>query len=586
MANNYEDHSPTSVFGFQRNSISEDACKLHVLSTLSYHLNESSKVLRDLKLTEIKDFVNYVLSDSVLPNATDNKTKNDQIGLLLDQIDLNRNGKISFKELANFLYPAPGIRELGWLVKLVREGFIMELSKLKKVITSSSSDSDILDAMIRLANNIQAKVKNPLARALDMETFRAILESLKILESKAEVDCIIKAIDNNNDKRISEQELKGFLFPEPPENFVSLLEAKFIQMNTGVGPIVDDVIDEKEGTDDINSLANTFGQLLLAENGSESDTATTMFAALDFDGDGHLSMEEMKEVLLNFFLDLKQKDIEKAAREIRDILLQHLTHKEGGLIALAKYEEFLLADDSSLSPDVKAAKQLVASKLQLSTLSASGLAQVEETIKSADKDQDGFLLPSIVLDNLQQLLTDRCRQEEDASGKYALLFRHIDEDKNGTIEKKELLEFLRSLAPVPTPSIVRPFEQVERLVREKILERIGLAPATSSVSGEETDKKPTVADTSDFSLNAKFKDFLESIPENQNGLFRGDKCVNVKNIFVLVAIKQALCSLQIPELGDYPQLTTDEVSSLLKDMDKNDDSGLTLLELRSWLTRG
>ena len=112
------------------------------------HLNEykgltndtfSKKVLRDLKLTEIKDFVNYVLSDSVLPNATDNKTKNDQIGLLLDQIDLNRyfgsvinniqkilnltnrNGKISFKELANFLYPAPGIRELGWLVKLVRE---------------------------------------------------------------------------------------------------------------------------------------------------------------------------------------------------------------------------------------------------------------------------------------------------------------------------------------------------------------------------------------------------------------------------------------------------------------------------------
>lgn len=45
-----------------------------------------------------------------------------------------------------------------------------------------------------------------------------------------QVDCIIKAIDNNNDKRISEQELKGFLFPEPPENFVSLLEAKFIQV--------------------------------------------------------------------------------------------------------------------------------------------------------------------------------------------------------------------------------------------------------------------------------------------------------------------------------------------------------------------
>ena len=133
------------------------------------------------------------------------------------------------------------------------------------------------------------------------------------------------------------------------------------------------MIDEKGGTEDINSLANTFGQLLLAENGSESDTATTMFAALDSgspyllyllhcmlyccfitrttytqlrsdilfffinyaDGDGHLSMEEMKDVLLNFFLDLKQRDIEKVAREIRDILLQHLTHKEGGLIALA-----------------------------------------------------------------------------------------------------------------------------------------------------------------------------------------------------------------------------------------------------------
>ena len=91
-----------------------------------------------------------------------------------------------------------------------------------------------------------------MARTLDMETFRAILESLKILDSKEEVcmyvfkyvcnqlinrytfiyqvDCIIKAIDNNNDKRISESELKGFLFPEPPENFVSLLEAKFIQV--------------------------------------------------------------------------------------------------------------------------------------------------------------------------------------------------------------------------------------------------------------------------------------------------------------------------------------------------------------------
>ena len=124
-------------------------------------------------------------------------------------------------------------------------------------------------------------------------------------------------------------------------------------------------------------------------------------------------------------------------------------------------------------------------------------------------------------------------------------------------------------------------------------------------------------DTTDFILKAKFKSFLESIPANQNGLFRGDKSVNVTNIFVLVAIQQALSSLHIPELGDYPQLTTDEVrlllvtlletlelllcicifgiieylisesqvTSILKAMDKNADAGLTLQELRSWLTR-
>ena len=46
-------------------------------------------------------------------------------------------------------------------------------------------------------------------------------------------------------------------------------------------------------------------------------------------------MEEMKDVLLNFFLDLKQKDVEKVAREVSDILLQHLTQKEGGLVSLA-----------------------------------------------------------------------------------------------------------------------------------------------------------------------------------------------------------------------------------------------------------
>ena len=51
-------------------------------------------------------------------------------------------------------------------------------------------------------------------------------------------------------------------------------------------------------------------------------------------------------------------------------------------------------------------------------------------------DQDGFLLPFEFLDSIQQLLTERCRQEEDASGKYALLFKHIDADNNGTIEKK------------------------------------------------------------------------------------------------------------------------------------------------------
>ena len=125
------------------------------------------------------------------------------------------------------------------------------------------------------------------------------------------------------------------------------------------------------------------------------------------------------------------------------------------------------------------------------------------------------MLPSEVLHSLQQLLTDRCRQEEDASGKYALLFTHIDADKNGTIEKKgtkkinlyqvrrihslvmiclllivvvELLEFLRSLAPPAAPK--RPFEQVEKQVRQKILEEMGFAPpAPSSSEDGETDKR-------------------------------------------------------------------------------------------------
>ena len=41
----------------------------------------------------------------------------------------------------------------------------------------------------------------------------------------------MKAIDNNNDKKISEQELKEFLFPKPPEDFISMLKAKFVQVS-------------------------------------------------------------------------------------------------------------------------------------------------------------------------------------------------------------------------------------------------------------------------------------------------------------------------------------------------------------------
>ena len=71
---------------------------------------------------------------------SDNKTINYNIALLLEQIDLNRsflfpmlklicnnktlnnrNGKISARELLDFLFPAPGIRELGLLIKFVRE---------------------------------------------------------------------------------------------------------------------------------------------------------------------------------------------------------------------------------------------------------------------------------------------------------------------------------------------------------------------------------------------------------------------------------------------------------------------------------
>eukprot|EP01036_Dinobryon_divergens_P024872 gene24872-33362_t len=461
----------------------------------------SQKLRRHLKFTECDAIVRYILSHSTsaLLTALGDNTVNAYLAMLIEHFDLSRTGRISAKEFIDFLFPPPGVRELGLLVKFVREGITHELSKSRSKLSARSgsfSDFELFDAMIRLAKRKNVFASPYIGKNLETKTFRAILESLQILDRSEEVDLVIQAIDLNVDRRLSITEIKNWLFPAPAEDFIGKFrisgtlenDSESTYSHTAAAPL------ESMGQGDVldgNSVLSMFRSALLAHCENDRNNVAETFLKFDSNKDGGLSINEVEEMIVYLLTTLRERFVDEDLEE--SIALS----EQGG-------SDIVVGDRA--------------------------------------KEED-----------LRQALMERHRREaeEEAAGINALLFEHIDGDKNGTIELEEL----------------RSFDLTEKAVRQKILHKMGLTDASTSIIS-----------AVDSALCVMFRTFLESSPANKNF-----KCSVSDGVFVSLALERALICLPMPEFGGSQHLTGREVALILSKMDEDHDGVVTVEELRSWL---
>jgi len=381
----------------------------------------SRKLLIFLKWKTSANIIEYVTSESLGALKDCEENANIYIDLLIEQIDLNRNGRISAKEFHDFLFPLPNVRELGLLIKTVREALLTEINKIStKPLNSDCSHEDLFNAVLRMAKKRKIFLSPYIGKKFHTVAFSELVKSMDILNSD-ELNLIVHTIDVNVDAMISCEELKKWLFPPISPDYLGQLSVQAIGVTQ---PSLDDLDNEKQGqtiekylsvddetspeTPDFNALAALFRNVLLSNCENQKDRVLMAFDELDTDKDGHLSVKELEEMVNSFIEDIKLCNSEEDVASYRALIFDHLDSDGSGTIEREEFVNFLWPEDAAepASPSEKrpfavaqqAARVKILAKMGLSPATSPSSDSSSLTADSSLKEEDGHVeskLPSI-----------------------------------------------------------------------------------------------------------------------------------------------------------------------------------------------
>ena len=160
---------------------------------------------------------------AIFSDITDEETKHALSSLLIEQIDVNRDGLILMDELLEFIWKREGKRELGLVILQTREAVLQFIGP---TFTESHHPEDkLLEAVAAFAKSFPSNKAFPCLRRGKVIESRALQRAFKSLfmqqrgasvpseTDKEEVASLMLSIDVNSDSVISAEELVKWLFP-------------------------------------------------------------------------------------------------------------------------------------------------------------------------------------------------------------------------------------------------------------------------------------------------------------------------------------------------------------------------------------
>eukprot|EP01034_Spumella_vulgaris_P042709 gene42709-52983_t len=169
----------------------------------------------DSGIISVQEMRDFLLSDELgLFDADEDASETERIvNLLMEQLDLNRDGTVTVAELEGFLWPPNAsdgdYHELGYVIECTRK------AAMRVVSTAAASGSD--DAIL-LEFALLSKTTVRTAHQQDTKVIRKALLNMPIPEfqrklTEDEVDLLLTCLDGNQDGSVSASEFKNWLFP-------------------------------------------------------------------------------------------------------------------------------------------------------------------------------------------------------------------------------------------------------------------------------------------------------------------------------------------------------------------------------------
>jgi Ca2+-binding EF-hand superfamily protein len=166
-----------------------------------------------ITIDELRQFI-LALDIQLTPNSNHNISFAE---ILIHQIDLDNNGKISYAELMEFLWPKEiSQREVGAVIQKIRLALMSSIKFKKTKNLSNIDDVTLIDAFGKLTGAPLLRGNLIEVRSL-RKAFAKVQNPTLGVMSKYEVDILVTSLDTNCDGVVSAREFRKWLLREEEE---------------------------------------------------------------------------------------------------------------------------------------------------------------------------------------------------------------------------------------------------------------------------------------------------------------------------------------------------------------------------------
>lgn len=236
----------------------------HFISTLNINTNNINTI-NNTNSTNTTNNTNNNNNN----NNNNSSTVNNFIEILIHQIDINGDGKISYSELMEFLWPKEiSQREIGIVIQKIRDALLTPLkdrpnSKSKSLL--ESDDVTLIEAFAKLTGVTLLRGNLIEVRALK-KAFSKVNNPILGVLSRYEIDILVSSLDANGDGVVSAREFRKWLsrleedvelipYMNQSPNFVKTneeiehLNSKYKEIDPPISPIpelISEISEEQE----------------------------------------------------------------------------------------------------------------------------------------------------------------------------------------------------------------------------------------------------------------------------------------------------------------------------------------------------